>query len=80
MKMNLQKELDELYIQVGETNGDVPDSIFERIKVLEDLINPPPKHGYGCFCEECTKNYLRSLQCECNDCWECVCRDSPEDI
>lgn len=66
-----EQRLDELYILVGETNGKVDDSIFDEIYFLEQkllpIVNPIWKP-------------LELYKCDCGDCWECACKDCPEDI
>lgn len=69
--MNDQDRLDELYILVRETNGKVEDSVFNEIEFLENKINSSINPIY---------KPLGSYRCDCGDCWECACKDNPEDI
>jgi len=71
MEIPLETELENLYILIGETNGKVEQSIYDRVYTIEDIINPPIKI-----------EPITNFECDCgmDYCWECAYRDDPMGI
>jgi hypothetical protein len=67
--MSDQDRLEELYYLIGDTNGKVSDDVFAEVEHLENILNPSP-----------LLKPLYAYRCDCGHCWECACRDNPEDI
>jgi nitrate reductase cytochrome c-type subunit len=67
----LESELEELYILIGETNGEQEQSVYDRVNELERIINPP-------LIDYSVKDY--NCHCHRSDCWECVYKDDPMGI
>ncbi len=71
-RFNLNIKLENIYIEIGEKNGKVPDELFDEANELEAVLNPLPEYDPP----------IEDFKCHCNrrDCWECVYKDDPMGI
>lgn len=66
--MTPQKELDEIYISIGE-GKEMTDELSKRINELESIVNPSPLDIYS------KEDLTEEKSCGCGNpkyCWDCA--------
>jgi len=73
MSKSLEEQLEELYIAIGDANGNVPDDVFEEVDRLQRLLSPQVIHEPDPIAVEwerdavCGNPYCNGVQC-----WDCA--------